>query len=56
MLITIAMRFAREGREGKPIGTSFILSSPEDVAPYTWQFILNPCAGYPENIRNIFPQ
>ncbi|MGB5230643.1 MAG: diadenylate cyclase [Desulfoprunum sp.] len=54
MLITIAMRFAREGREGKPIGTSFILSSPEDVAPYTWQFILNPCAGYPENIRNIF--
>ncbi len=54
MLISIAMRFAHEGREGKPIGTCFIISSPEDVAPHTWQLILNPCAGYPENIRNIF--
>lgn len=54
MLISIALRFAREGREGKPIGTCFILSQPEEVAPYTWQLILNPCAGYPESIRNIF--
>lgn len=54
MVISIAMRFAREGREGKPIGTCFIISAPEEVAPYTWQLILNPCAGYPETIRNIF--
>lgn len=54
MLISVAMRFAHEGREGKPIGTCFIVSSPEDIAPYTWQLILNPCAGYPENVRNIF--
>ena len=54
MLISIAMRFAHEGREGKPIGTCFIVSTPEDVAPYSWQLILNPCAGYPANIRNIF--
>jgi diadenylate cyclase len=54
MLISIAMRFAREGREGKSIGTTFIMSSPEDVAPYTWQLIFNPCAGYPEHLRNIF--
>jgi diadenylate cyclase len=26
----------------------------DEVAPFTWQLILNPCAGYPENIRNIF--
>ena len=54
MLISISMRFAHEGREGKSIGTCFIISSPDDVAPYTWQLILNPCAGYPANIRNIF--
>ncbi len=54
MLISIAMRFAREGREGKSIGTCFILARPEEVAPFTWQLILNPCAGYPSHIRSIF--
>lgn len=24
------------------------------MAAYTWQLILNPCAGYPRHIRNIF--
>ncbi len=54
MLINIAMRFAREGREGRPIGTCFILKNRDDLAKYTWQLILNPCEGYPKNIRNIF--
>jgi len=54
MLINIAMRFAREGREGRPIGTCFILADLKDVSEYTWQLILNPCAGYPHPIRNIF--
>jgi DNA integrity scanning protein DisA with diadenylate cyclase activity len=54
MLINIAMRFAREGREGRPIGTCFILKNQDDVSRYSWQLILNPCEGYPNNIRNIF--
>jgi diadenylate cyclase len=54
MMISIAMRFSREGREGKSIGTCFILSDPQEVAQFTWQLILNPCAGYPRHIRNIF--
>lgn len=54
MLINLAMRFAQEGREGRPIGTCFILADFKDVSKYTWQLILNPCAGYPRHIRNIF--
>jgi hypothetical protein len=54
MLINIAMRFSREGREGRRIGTCFILKNKDDISKYSWQLILNPCEGYPKNIRNIF--
>jgi DNA integrity scanning protein DisA with diadenylate cyclase activity len=54
MLINLAMRFAKEGREGRPIGTCFILADLKEVSKYTWQLILNPCSGYPHHIRNIF--
>lgn len=52
-LIEIALRLAAEGREGRPIGTTFVLGDPELLAPYLSQLILNPCAGHPPYERNI---
>lgn len=53
-LIYILTRFAKEGREGKPIGTIFILGKPKELAPYLKEMILNPCQGHPVQQRNVF--
>ncbi|RME36449.1 MAG: hypothetical protein D6788_11575, partial [Planctomycetota bacterium] len=42
-----------EGREGKPVGTLFVVGDAEGVRPLTRQLILNPFQGYPESQRNI---
>lgn len=52
-LLELSLRFAAEGREGKPIGTAFVLGSLRQLRPYTRQLILNPCAGHPDRARNI---
>lgn len=52
-VIHIALRFAEEGREGKPIGTIFVLGDLEELSPYLHQLILNPCAGHPRRSRSI---
>jgi DNA integrity scanning protein DisA with diadenylate cyclase activity len=53
-LIEIALRLASEGREGKPIGTIFVLGDEEQLEPYLRQLVLNPCSGHPQRERNIF--
>ncbi len=52
-VIEIAMEIAREGREGRKIGTSFIIGDKEEVLRYTKQMIINPFTGYDENLRKI---
>ena len=52
-VIDIAMRLSREGREGKPLGTIFVLGELESLEPYLRQLVLNPCAGHPQKNRNI---
>jgi diadenylate cyclase len=52
-LVSIALRFAREGREGRSIGTTFVLGDPGQMAPYLRPLILNPCEGHPRRQRNI---
>jgi DNA integrity scanning protein DisA with diadenylate cyclase activity len=52
-VIDIAMRLAREGREGRPLGTIFVLGELEKLAPYLRQLVLNPCEGHPQKNRNI---
>ncbi len=52
-VLDIALRFATEGREGKPIGTAFVLGDPDDLAPYLRQLILNPCEGHPKKSRSV---
>jgi DNA integrity scanning protein DisA with diadenylate cyclase activity len=51
--IDLAARLSLEGREGKPVGTCFVLGDNEKVLSYTRQMTINPFRGYPEEERNI---
>ncbi len=52
-LIEIACKFASEGREGKPLGTIFVLGEVESMERYLRPLILNPCQGHPRRARSI---
>jgi DNA integrity scanning protein DisA with diadenylate cyclase activity len=52
-VIEIASELGIEGREGKPVGTLFVVGDTDKVLPLTRQLILNPFKGYPEDSRNI---
>ncbi len=52
-IITIAQEISAEGREGKHIGTTFILGKEEEIKPYVRQIIINPFRNYPEEERKI---
>jgi DNA integrity scanning protein DisA with diadenylate cyclase activity len=52
-LLELALRFAAEGREGKPIGTVFVLGDIEQLQDHLRQLILNPCKGHARRLRSI---
>lgn len=52
-VLTIATELSAEGREGRPVGTIFVVGNPEDLHPYCQQMVMNPFRGYPEEERNI---
>jgi DNA integrity scanning protein DisA with diadenylate cyclase activity len=52
-LIEISLRLAAEGREGKPIGTIFVLGDEAQLEPHLRQLVLNPCEGHPQRERSI---
>ena len=52
-LLEIALRFAREGREGSPIGAIFVLGGRENLSFHLRQLILNPLQGHPQTARSI---
>jgi hypothetical protein len=52
-LIDIALRLATEGREGRPVGTIFVLGDDAQLEPYLRQLVLNPCEGHPRRERSI---
>lgn len=52
-IIDIATEIKEEGREGKKVGTMFIIGDEEELKYYLKPLILNPFFGYPENMRDI---
>jgi len=52
-VIGIAGEIAAEGREGKPVGTIFVIGDTNSVNGYVRQLIINPFRGYSEAERNI---
>jgi len=51
--LNIAVEIAREGREGKAVGTAFVIGDSENVMKNSRQLILNPFAGHPPEERMI---
>jgi diadenylate cyclase len=52
-VLWITSRIASEGREGRPIGTIFVLGDSSEVLAQSRQLVLNPLQGHPEAGRNI---
>ena len=52
-LLTLALELAEEGKEGRPIGTIFVLGEHEKVMELSSQMVLNPFRGVPDDERNI---
>lgn len=52
-LLKLSAEMAREGREGTPIGTLFVLGDTDAVMRHSRAAVLNPFAGHPEKDRNI---
>lgn len=52
-VLEIAEEIKKEGREGKHIGTLFVIGDEEELTQYIKPLILNPFYGYPENLRDL---
>jgi DNA integrity scanning protein DisA with diadenylate cyclase activity len=52
-LIGLAVEIAREGREGRRIGTLFTIGDEDAVLGKSRSLILNPLEGHPESLRHI---
>ena len=52
-VLNIALELAYQGREGRQVGTIFVLGDAEKVLELSRQMIINPFMGYAEEERNI---
>ncbi len=52
-VLNLCVELAEKGREGKPIGTIFVIGDHEKVLQLSKQMIMNPFKGYDESERNI---
>lgn len=52
-IIGIAMELSSEGREGRPVGTLFVLGDTKKVETMAKPLVLNPFFGYKEEDRNV---
>ncbi len=52
-VLHICMEIAREGREGKKLGTAFVIGDADAVLERSRQLILNPLEGHPPEERMV---
>jgi diadenylate cyclase len=52
-LLALVMEMAYEGREGRPIGCTFVLGDHENVLQYSRPLVFNPFQGHPEDALHI---
>ncbi|MAG20447.1 hypothetical protein CL618_03375 [archaeon] len=52
-ILNICLELGREGREGRKIGTAFVIGDEGGILRYTKQLIINPFAGYEDEKKNI---
>jgi len=54
--LSLACQLAEEGREGKSIGTLFVLGDSQPVLAQSRQMVINPFKGYDERDRNVLDE
>jgi DNA integrity scanning protein DisA with diadenylate cyclase activity len=52
-VLRLAIEIANEGREGRKVGTIFVVGDTEKVLSLSRPLIFNPFHGYPEEERNV---
>ncbi len=52
-VICLALEIAREGREGRKVGTLFVVSDHIEVLKRSKSLILDPLAGHPDEVKKI---
>jgi diadenylate cyclase len=52
-ILTLASELGVEGREGRTVGTLFVIGDSDRVLSQSHQLVFNPFHGYPEGERNI---
>lgn len=52
-VLQLATELSIEGREGRPVGATFVLGDHDNVLAQSRQLVINPFHGYPETERNI---
>jgi len=51
--LSIALELATKGREGKPVGTIFVIGDEDKALQLSKQMIINPFKGYSDDEKNI---
>src|ERR687895_2959396 len=52
-VVALGVEIAREGREGRKIGTLFVVGDSEEVLKGSRPLILDPLAGHPHETKHI---
>jgi len=52
-VLELALELANEGREGKPVGTLFVIGDIKALKDHVRQLVLNPFKGYKERERQV---
>ncbi len=52
-VISLSIEIAREGREGRKVGTMFVVSDAENVLKHSKPLILDPLFGHPAGAKHI---
>ncbi len=52
-VLFLAIEIAREGREGRKIGTLFVVSDADEVLKRSKDLILDPLKGHPDKVKRI---
>jgi diadenylate cyclase len=51
--VELAVEIAREGREGRKIGTLFAVGDHEEVLTRSRPLVLDPLAGHPDDVKHV---
>jgi diadenylate cyclase len=52
-VLSVASELGLEGREGRPVGTLFVVGDCDRVLEQSHQMVINPFQGHPETERNV---